>query len=61
MVSSLLVDTVNNPTAELLELYTNSGSDPKFPQIATRHFSEIFSNRNALQEVRASLRGFWIC
>lgn len=51
MVSSLLVDTLQNPTRSLLELYDSSKSIDDFPSTVSRHFSDIFKTIDAFQEV----------
>lgn len=48
MVSSLLVDAVNDPTCELNKLYDNSVA---FPAKVSAHFSKIFESVDAFREV----------
>jgi len=51
MVSSLLVDTLKNPTQSLLDLYAKTTPIDGFPAFVSRHFSDIFSRPDALQEI----------
>src|SRR5882757_3006244 len=54
MVSSLLVDTLNNPTLALRELYDPSQEITTFPSTVSAHFSKVFESPDAFKEVRAS-------
>lgn len=53
MVSSNLVDTVNDPSRALKYLYDPSKDIDAFPSSVTAHFSKIFDSPKALDEVRA--------
>jgi hypothetical protein len=51
MVSSLLVDTLKDPTCSLIELYDTCTSPDDFPALVSQHFSDIFKKVDAFQEV----------
>lgn len=54
MVSSLLVDAINNPSSALEELYESATPEPDFPAQVSTHFSKIFNTLDAFQQVRLS-------
>jgi hypothetical protein len=51
MVSSLLPDALANPTAVLLDLFQSSHDLDRFPSTVTTYFADIFSTKDALNEV----------
>ncbi|KAF7974056.1 hypothetical protein HWV62_13457 [Athelia sp. TMB] len=51
MVSSNLVDTVNDPTRTLKELYDPSKDIDAFPSSVAAHFAKIFDSPKALDEI----------
>lgn len=51
MVSSILVDALNNPTQALLELYDTGTNVDTFPQKVSEHFARIFDSIDAFREV----------
>jgi len=53
MVSSLLPDALADPTAVLLDLFHSSHDLDVFPSTVTTHFSDIFSTKDALNEIPA--------
>ncbi|KAJ7684781.1 hypothetical protein DFH06DRAFT_1027944, partial [Mycena polygramma] len=50
MVSSLLVDTILDPTRELLDLYDANHADD-FPAKVAAHFADIFASKDAFSEI----------
>jgi hypothetical protein len=52
MVSSLLVEALNDPTRVLREIYDPSKEIDTFPSTVSGHFSKIFESFDAFQEVR---------
>jgi hypothetical protein len=56
MVSSILVDAINNPSTALSELYQSAGQHADFPALVSSHFSNIFRSPGAFQQVWVSFR-----
>jgi hypothetical protein len=54
MVSSLLVDALNDPTRALKDIYDPYEEIDIFPRVVSSHFSKIFESANAFNEVRVS-------
>jgi hypothetical protein len=54
MVSSLLVDALNDPTRALVDLYNPSEDIDNFPKAVSNYFSKIFESADAFKEVRIS-------
>ncbi|KAJ6547200.1 putative alanine racemase-domain-containing protein [Mycena capillaripes] len=51
MVSSLLVDALNDPTRSLLELYDANQDVDNFPAKVAVHFADIFASKDAFSEI----------
>lgn len=51
MVSSILVDTLSDPTRSLLELYDANQDIDNFPAKVAAHFADIFASKDAFSEV----------
>ena len=58
MVSSLLVDALIDPTRMLRAIYDPSKEIDIFPSTVSSHFSKVFENVDAFQEVRVSLGSY---
>lgn len=58
MVSATLVDSLKDPSGELLRLYRklySEGPPVDFPDVVSAHFSSVFPDDDALDQVRLSL------
>lgn len=58
MVSATLVDTLSDPSAELIRLYKKShseGTSADFPHVVSKHFSSMFPDDEALEQVGSSM------
>ena len=55
MVSSLLVDALNDPIRALKDIYDPSKEIDNFPTHVASHFSKVFKSDDAFNEVRASI------
>lgn len=55
MVSSILVDTLNNPTRALKTLFDPSIEIETFPSTVSSHFAQVFESISAFEEVRVIL------
>ena len=54
MVSATLVDSLKDPSQELLRLYNialSEGISEDFPTVVSTHFSSLFSDDDALDQV----------
>ncbi|KAJ7929359.1 putative alanine racemase-domain-containing protein [Mycena leptocephala] len=51
MVSSILVDTLSDPTRSLLELYDANQDIDNFPAKVAAHFADIFASKDAFSEI----------
>lgn len=54
MVSATLVDSLKDPSQELLRLYNialSEGISGDFPTVVSTHFSSLFSDDDALDQV----------
>lgn len=51
MVSSELVDALNNPTKAIKDLYDPTKPTDTFPQTVSNHFSSVFQSPEAFKEV----------
>ena len=51
MVSSLLVDTLNDPTRALRDIYDPCEQINKFPITVSSYFSKVFESADAFKEV----------
>jgi hypothetical protein len=58
MVSSLLVDALNDPTKAVTDLYTPENARD-FGAYVTKHFSDVFQSDAAFHQVRLGLRPHW--
>lgn len=58
MVSATLVDTLSDPSAELIRLYKkyhSEGTSAAFPDVVSKHFSSMFPDDEALEQVGSSM------
>lgn len=60
MVSSLLIDTLQNPTRSIIELFDPAYPIDDFPARVNSHFTDIFKTLDAFQEARKNRLVFYL-